>query len=55
VGEGLGIQIVRTLVEGELSGKIEWQSTAGTSTEVTVVVPLQYLDEQPMTAAIPLV
>ena len=55
VGEGLGTQIVRTLVEGELSGKIEWQSTAGTSTEVTVVVPLQYLDEQPMTAAIPLV
>jgi len=55
VGEGLGTQIVRTLVEGELSGKIEWKSTAGTSTEVTVVVPLQYLDEQPMTAAIPLV
>ncbi|MFZ9088430.1 MAG: sensor histidine kinase, partial [Pontimonas sp.] len=55
IGEGLGTQIVRTLVEGELSGKIEWKSTAGTSTEVVVVVPLQYLDEQPMTAAIPLV
>lgn len=55
VGEGLGTQIVRTLVEGELSGTIEWRSTAGSSTEVEVNVPLQYLEEQPMTAAIPLV
>jgi hypothetical protein len=46
---------VRTLVEGELSGTIEWRSTAGASTEVEVNVPLQYLEEQPMTAAIPLV
>jgi len=55
VGEGLGTQIVRTLVQGELGGTIEWNSVEGQRTEVVVDVPLQYLEDQPMTAAIPLV
>jgi two-component sensor histidine kinase len=55
VGEGLGTQIVRTLVQGELGGTIEWNSVEGQNTEVVVNVPLQYLEEQPVTAAIPLV
>ena len=52
--EGLGTQIVRTLVEGELSGKIEWNSIAGEATEVVIEIPLQYL-QAPPTGAIPTV
>jgi two-component sensor histidine kinase len=43
VGDGLGTQIVRTLVEGELGGSIEWQTLKGQGTEVTISVPMQFL------------
>lgn len=43
VGDGLGTQIVRTLVEGELGGSIEWQTLDGHGTEVTISVPMQFL------------
>lgn len=45
VGEGLGTQIVRTLVEGELGGSIEWTSLSD-GTEVTLNIPLLYLHEK---------
>ncbi|WP_029149290.1 sensor histidine kinase [Microbacterium indicum] len=47
VGRGLGTQIVRTLIEGELSGTISWSSISdpGTDfdggTEVTIQFPLR--------------
>jgi two-component sensor histidine kinase len=41
VGDGLGTQIVRTLIEGELSGTIEWANRASGGTEVTVTIPLE--------------
>jgi len=53
VGAGLGTQIVRTLVEGELGGTISWHTTPGEATEVVIDVPLQYLQEKPVTQAIP--
>ncbi len=43
VGSGLGTQIVRTLIQGELSGSIDWQTLVGSGTEVTIEVPLQWL------------
>ncbi len=43
MGDGLGTQIVRTLVEGELGGSIEWQTLDGHGTEVTISVPMQFL------------
>jgi two-component sensor histidine kinase len=43
VGDGLGTQIVRTLIQGELSGTIDWHTLVGTGTEVTIEVPLRYL------------
>lgn len=55
VTEGLGTQIVRTLIEGELGGTIAWSSAPGEGTEVTVDVPMQYLAEKPVTAAVPTV
>lgn len=51
VGDGLGTQIVRTLVEGELGGSIEWQSDKGT--EVTIELPLAYLREKTGTISLP--
>ena len=36
----LGLQIVRTLIEGELSGSLQFKPRAGGGTEVTVDVPL---------------
>ena len=44
VGQGLGTQIVRTLIEGELSGTIEWHGTEGAGTEVTIDIPLRYIE-----------
>lgn len=55
IGEGLGTQIVRTLVQGELSGQISWNSVEGESTEVVVEIPLKYLEDQPVTAAVPII
>lgn len=43
VGSGLGTQIVRTLIQGELGGTIDWHTLMGQGTEVTIEVPLRYL------------
>jgi len=43
VGTGLGTQIVRTLIQGELGGTIDWHTLEGEGTEVTITVPLQWL------------
>jgi len=40
VGSGLGTQIVRTLVESELRGKISWTSPIRGGTKVVIEVPL---------------
>ena len=44
VGSGLGTQIVRTLIQGELSGTIDWHTLMGSGTEVTIEVPLTWLN-----------
>jgi two-component sensor histidine kinase len=43
VGSGLGTQIVRTLIQGELGGTIDWHTLVGSGTEVTIEVPLTWL------------
>ncbi|MET1053341.1 MAG: histidine kinase N-terminal domain-containing protein [Mycetocola sp.] len=43
VGTGLGTQIVRTLIQGELSGTIDWHTVMGSGTEVTIQVPLRWI------------
>ena len=43
VGSGLGTQIVRTLIEGELGGTIDWHTLEGEGTEVTIDIPLLWL------------
>ncbi len=43
VGSGLGTQIVRTLIQGELSGTIDWHTLMGRGTEVTIEVPLTWM------------
>ena len=43
VGSGLGTQIVRTLIQGELSGTIDWHTIVGSGTEVTIEIPLTWL------------
>lgn len=45
VGSGLGTQIVRTLIQGELSGTIDWHTLEGEGTEVTIDVPLTWLNK----------
>ena len=52
-GDGLGTQIVRTLVQGELGGSIDWHTLNGEGTEVTISVPMQFLHEKDVTAAVP--
>ncbi|TQL47484.1 two-component sensor histidine kinase [Homoserinimonas aerilata] len=44
VGTGLGTQIVRTLIQGELSGTIDWHTLMGSGTEVTIEIPLVWLN-----------
>ena len=46
VGSGLGTQIVRTLIQGELSGTIDWHTLVGRGTEVTIEVPLTWLNRK---------
>jgi two-component sensor histidine kinase len=46
VGRGLGTQIVRTLIQGELSGSIDWHTLAGQGTEVTIEIPLRYIERE---------
>jgi two-component sensor histidine kinase len=43
VGSGLGTQIVRTLIQGELGGSIDWHTIMGSGTEVTIEIPLVWL------------
>ena len=43
VGSGLGTQIVRTLIQGELSGTIDWHTMVGSGTEVTIDIPLAWI------------
>ena len=43
VGTGLGTQIVRTLIQGELGGTIDWHTIMGSGTEVTIEIPLAWL------------
>lgn len=45
VGSGLGTQIIRTLIQGELSGTIDWHTMMGSGTEVTIDIPLRYMQE----------
>ena len=51
VGQGLGTQIVRTLVEGELGGRIEWESTPGEGTVVTLRIPTRWVGTPAAVAA----
>jgi two-component sensor histidine kinase len=46
VGSGLGTQIVRTLIQGELSGTIDWHTLMGSGTEVTIEIPLAWLTKE---------
>lgn len=46
VGDGLGTQIVRTLIEGELGGSIRWAARPEGGTLVTVEVPLRWIMAQ---------
>jgi chemotaxis protein histidine kinase CheA len=43
VGRGLGTQIVRTLIQGDLGGTIDWHTLMGSGTEVTIEIPLRYI------------
>lgn len=43
VGQGLGTQIIRTLVENELSATIEWSRGESGGTVVTIEIPLRYI------------
>jgi two-component sensor histidine kinase len=43
VGSGLGTQIVRTLIQGELGGTIDWHTLEGEGTEVTLDMALLWL------------
>jgi two-component sensor histidine kinase len=49
VGSGLGTQIVRTLIQGELGGTIDWHTLMGSGTEsgteVTIEVPMTWLNK----------
>jgi two-component sensor histidine kinase len=40
IGTGLGTQIIRTLIEGELRGKIGWFSPKEGGTRVSISIPL---------------
>ncbi|WP_430592448.1 sensor histidine kinase [Humidisolicoccus flavus] len=46
VGSGLGTQIVKTLITGELSGSIDWGKREAEGTEVEITVPLIFIDRQ---------
>jgi len=40
IGKGLGTQIIRTLIEGELRGKIRWFSPKDGGTKVAISIPI---------------
>lgn len=43
VGQGLGTQIIKTLVENELSATIEWARGPKGGTDVSIDIPLRYI------------
>ena len=43
VGQGLGTQIIRTLIQGELGGTIEWKGSEGEGTEVAIDIPMRWI------------
>jgi two-component sensor histidine kinase len=43
VGKGLGTQIIRTLVENELSATIDWARGESGGTVVSIDIPLRYI------------
>lgn len=43
VGDGLGTQIVRTLIEGELGGSINWGPDERGGTRVSIRVPMRWI------------
>lgn len=46
VGDGLGTQIVRTLIEGELGGSIDWGPHERGGTRVSIEVPLRWIHSE---------
>jgi two-component sensor histidine kinase len=40
IGTGLGTQIIKTLIEGELRGKISWFSPKDGGTKVAISIPI---------------
>jgi two-component sensor histidine kinase len=44
IGDGLGTQIVKTLIQGELSGTIEWGAATNGGTDVSIEVPLRFVN-----------
>jgi len=53
VGDGLGTQIVRTLVAGELGGTIEWHTFDNLGTEVAISIPMKFFDVDESDSAVP--
>jgi two-component sensor histidine kinase len=43
IGDGLGTQIVKTLIQGELSGTIEWNPAKDGGTDVFIEIPLRFV------------
>jgi two-component sensor histidine kinase len=43
VGQGLGTQIIRTLIQGELGGTIAWKGVEGEGTVVTIDIPMRWM------------
>jgi two-component sensor histidine kinase len=41
IGTGLGTQIIKTLIEGELRGKITWFAPREGGTKVSISIPLE--------------
>jgi two-component sensor histidine kinase len=54
IGDGLGTQIVKTLVEGELGGTISWTSDSD-GTRVEIQIPLRFLHEKESLQGVPIV
>lgn len=44
VGQGLGTQIIRTLIQGELGGSIDWHGAEGEGTEVVIDLPMRWVN-----------
>ncbi len=45
VRDGLGTQIVRTLIEGELGGSIRWENNEEGGAKVTIDIPLHWINQ----------